>query len=50
MYEQGRGGLAKDAEEAVRLYRLSADQGNDLGKRHLTRLCGALIEPAGCPK
>src|SRR5258708_4796121 len=28
MYDQGRGGLAKDANEAVRLYRLAADQGN----------------------
>jgi hypothetical protein len=28
MYKGGRGGLAKDEWEAVRLYRLAADQGN----------------------
>ena len=34
-YESGLGGLPKDAREAVRLYKLSADQGNALGQANL---------------
>ena len=38
MYEHGRGGLAKDEREAVRLYKLAADQGNDEAKSSVERL------------
>ena len=34
-YENGRGGLAKDEMEAVRLYRLAADQGDARGQCNL---------------
>ena len=37
-YEHGRGGLPKDEREAARLYRLSAEQGNELAKQNLARL------------
>jgi len=37
-YENGRGGLAKDEREAARLFRLSAEQGNELAKQNLARL------------
>src|SRR5262249_49801410 len=35
MYEHGRGGLAKDEREAVRLYKLAADQGDARGQSFL---------------
>jgi len=35
MYEHGRGGLPKDDREAVRLYKLAADQGNAIGQTTL---------------
>jgi TPR repeat protein len=34
-YETGRGGLAKDDQEAARLYKLAADQGNGNGQANL---------------
>jgi TPR repeat protein len=38
MYERGLGGLVKDEREALRLYKLAADQGNDEAKRSVERL------------
>ena len=35
MYEQGRGGLPKNDQEAVRLYKLAADQGYAKAQRNL---------------
>ena len=35
MYEDGRGGLAKDDREAARLYKLAADQGYAEGQNKL---------------
>ena len=35
MYRDGRGGLAKNDREAVRLYKLAADQGNAGGQTGL---------------
>jgi TPR repeat protein len=35
MYQRGRGGLPKDDRDAVRLYRLAADQGNAGGQSNL---------------
>jgi TPR repeat protein len=37
-YEYGRGGLTRDVREAARLYKLSADQGNEAASRALGRL------------
>ena len=38
LYATGRGGLAQDAREAVRLYKLAADQGNAIAQAALERL------------
>jgi TPR repeat protein len=38
MYENGRGGLPVNIEEAIALYRKSAAQGNERAKSHLKRL------------
>jgi TPR repeat protein len=41
MYERGRGGLAKDEREALRLYKLAADQEDDAGKKSVERTTSA---------
>jgi TPR repeat protein len=37
-YENGLGDLPKDNDEALRLYKLAADKGNQLGQSGLKRL------------
>jgi TPR repeat protein len=38
MYEHGRGGLAKNLDEAMRLYTLAARGGNEWSQQRLKRL------------
>jgi TPR repeat protein len=47
-YAAGRGGLARDDEEALRLSRLAADQGDGLGHNNIGSSMSLAV--AGCPK
>ena len=49
MYEHGRG-VTQDGEEAVRFYRLSAEQGHDTAKQNLKRYCSSPARPRNCPE